>query len=29
MLMIKKKLISNAKKIDKFLVNFLNRQKKS
>ena len=27
--MIKNKLIRNAKKIDKFLINFLNRQDKS
>ena len=27
--MIKKKLIKNAKKVDKFLINFLNKQKKS
>ena len=27
--MIDKKLSKNAKKIDKFLINFLNRQKKS
>ena len=27
--MIKKKLYNNAKKIDQFLINFLNRQKKS
>ena len=27
--MIKKKLLKNAKKIDKFLINFLKKQKKS
>ena len=27
--MIKKKLIKNAKKIDKFLINYLKKQKKS